>query len=63
MTRDEFRGWAAGAGRALAEFSAQLTRAKITRSGGEAIGSWASNATLGKSPNRNSQNTSLTGTY
>jgi menaquinone-9 beta-reductase len=40
MTRDEFRGWAAGAGRALAEFSAQLTRAKITRSGGEAIGSW-----------------------
>ena len=40
MTRDEVRGWAAGAGRALAEFSAQLTRAKITRSGGEAIGSW-----------------------
>ena len=29
---DEFLDWAAGAGRALAEFSTQLTRAKITRS-------------------------------
>jgi geranylgeranyl reductase family protein len=29
---DEFIDWAAGTGRALAEFAAQLTRAKITRS-------------------------------
>ncbi len=63
MTREEFRGWAAGTGRALTEFSAQLTRAKITRSGGEAIGSWASNATLDKSPDRNIQNASLTAMY
>jgi len=32
MTPDEFMEWAAGAGRALAEFTAQLTRATITRS-------------------------------
>jgi len=32
MTPHEFMDWAAGAGRALAEFTTQLTRAKITRS-------------------------------
>jgi hypothetical protein len=32
MAPDEFLDWAAGAGRALAEFTTQLTRAKITRS-------------------------------
>jgi geranylgeranyl reductase family protein len=32
VTPDEFIDWVAGAGRALAEFSTQLTRAKITRS-------------------------------
>jgi geranylgeranyl reductase family protein len=31
MTHDEFMEWAAGAARASAEFTAQLTRAKITR--------------------------------
>src|SRR6202021_1108185 len=32
MTPGEFKDWAAGTGRALAEFSTQLTRATITRS-------------------------------
>ena len=35
MTRQESLEWAAGTGRALAEFTSQLTRAKITsRRGG-----------------------------
>jgi hypothetical protein len=32
MTPGEFKDWAAGTGRALAEFTTQLTRATITRS-------------------------------
>jgi hypothetical protein len=32
MTPGEFKDWAAGTGRTLAEFTTQLTRAAITRS-------------------------------
>jgi menaquinone-9 beta-reductase len=42
VTPGEFTDWAAGAGLALAEFTTQLTRAKITRSPRDPAASWPS---------------------
>jgi len=38
LAPDEFRSWAAGTGRVLAEFTTQLARATLTRGPGQAIG-------------------------
>jgi len=46
LTAREFAGWAAGVGRALTELTAQLTRAKLTRSRNESH--WAGSVSAGR---------------